>query len=238
MSECTTQEEVFENFARISRLAEEQKIPTYTLYKVRGFDTDGIYTRHNPKVYSFAIAVLEGKGLFIGDSVYYQNYPAPYTVVGLNPAADRIHIEQSRSILKHSAYVNLNELHWEPQVPKVMLEGKELCKGDIIYVQGSITQEIEKWSFESIDSNTDMALLRRHDGWGYIDLKAPLKILTRVPPKPTFTLNGVTLPCPDTKKLNGILGTYYGWSNSNDHIDIVTALNKIFAAAYEKGKNK
>lgn len=70
--QCATQAEVFEQFARVSRLIEGTELKLKDVFKYDGKEalTDVIAHSLRSEKYSFALALVEGKPVFVGDTLY------------------------------------------------------------------------------------------------------------------------------------------------------------------------
>lgn len=69
--QCTTQAEVFEQFARVSRLIEGTDVLLHLVYEYSGPVSDSVFgSCTKPENYRFALAILNGKPVFIGDTLY------------------------------------------------------------------------------------------------------------------------------------------------------------------------
>jgi hypothetical protein len=130
--QCTTPAEVFEQFARVSRLVEGTKLKLKDVFKYNGCPPVTEIISHLPRSekYSFALAIVEGKPVFAGDTLYVKNktntpdkvtvtgwYKTPCWVALSTGVNDNIHIDC---------------LTWQEPKRTFMLNGEELPLPDDI----------------------------------------------------------------------------------------------------------
>jgi len=153
--------DLYREWARVLDMCEGTKVDPLMCWKFSGhLQLSSPAFVHVPSLYTFAVAILEDKPVFIGDKVYANNCTSPLVVEGIS---------------KQKGYI-----------------------------------------FVGNCTNYDISIL----SWN--------------PPKKTFFLNGVELPCPDGNKGGYQIGMFserYYFTDFHDAQKVANAINKLLQDA-------
>lgn len=163
-----TRSDIFKEFARIEELREETDLQLTDLFKYTGEYTPfESFSRINMlgdlKEYTFALALVEGKPVFVGDKLWSDYFGKYVTIRGIKEATKEFNID-----IDGSNFVLINNCFWnKPKSITFELNGKTLSLPEIkkfgeedFYYLDSYNLKIDelvKYKWHSMEKRNEVA---------------------------------------------------------------------------------
>lgn len=127
MSQCTTRADLHEQWARVLRMCEEEEITAEGCWKFYGDigNDDKPYLDCEISAYEFAIAIIERKPVFIGDTLYIDSMPVEIqgTCTDISGSSCLL----IGNDIRGSSYHPYHVFTWNPPEPKTLMDIARGC---------------------------------------------------------------------------------------------------------------